>query len=266
MTAAAALIRASWRAALTYRLQLVLSLGYLLATVVPIYFVAGALQPTMSDAIQYEGGQFFGFLIVGMAAFSFVTVAVNGLAAAIDSGIRTGTFEALLGTPARMSSILTGLTGYEFSWTALRGLVYLAAASVLGATLVWSRLPAAALILLMIVLAYVPFGVIAASSVLAFRTAGPLPTMVIVGSGLLGGVYYPTHVIPSWLEYVSAAVPLSYGLRALRRVLLEEQSTAPLWPDLGILALFIIGLFAISLVAFAMALRYARRNGTLAQY
>ena len=40
---------------------------------------------------------------------------------------------------------------------------------------------------------------------------------MLAASTLLGGVYYPTTVIPSWLASASEFVPLGYGLRALRQ-------------------------------------------------
>ena len=85
-------------------------------------------------------------------------------------------------------------------------------------------------------------------------------------SGFLGGVYYPTHVIPSWLHSVSAALPLTYGLRALRRTLLEGWTLAQVLPDLEMLLLFDAVLGMVGVAAFTVALRHARRSGTLAQY
>ncbi len=83
---------------------------------------------------------------------------------------------------------------------------------------------------------------------------------------LLGGVYYPTKVIPSWIEYIADWVPLTYGLRALRRLLLEGASFSSVLPDVLTLTAFGLALSSASVVAFAIALRYAKRSGTLAQY
>jgi hypothetical protein len=64
-----ALMRASWLTATSYRLGMVMSLGGLIVTILPMYFVAGALQPVLADRISTEGGQYFGFLVVGVLAF-----------------------------------------------------------------------------------------------------------------------------------------------------------------------------------------------------
>ena len=102
--------------------------------------------------------------------------------------------------------------------------------------------------------------------VLAFRTAGPASQGRPLVSGLLGGVYYPTHVIPSWLQSISAFLPLSYGLRALRRVVLQGASLTAVAPDLLALLAATIILLCLGTAALSAALRYARQHGTLSQY
>ena len=62
------------------------------------------------------------------------------------------------------------------------------------------------------------------------RIPAPLPGGVLAASSFLGGVYHPTHVIPSFgLQLVSRMLPLSYGLRALRQAVLLGRPF-DLWP------------------------------------
>jgi hypothetical protein len=68
------------------------------------------------------------------------------------------------------------------------------------------------------------------------------------------------------LQYVSALLPLSYGLRPLRRVLLQDASLAAVAPELLTLVGITVLLFFVGAGAFWMALRYARHQGTLTQY
>jgi ABC-2 type transport system permease protein len=111
-----------------------------------------------------------------------------------------------------------------------------------------------------------PFGLIASALVLMFRTAGPLPQAVTYLSILLGGVYYPTSVIPDWIQKLSDWVPLTYALRALRRVILEGAGLRTVIADIGMVMLFIAVLSTVACLAFSIAYRYAKRAGTLAQY
>lgn len=266
MREAWALIVASWKTALSYRLSMIFSLVSLIVTVIPVYFVANALQDTMAHAIASQGGQYFAFLLIGMIAFSFIMTAVNSVPGVVSSGISSGTLEALLSTRAPLPALVSGLIGYGFVWTALRGLVMLAAGLALGVHLVWGAWLSSLFILALLILSYLPFGLLAAALQLAFRTAGPLPSAVLIVSSLLGGVYYPTHVIPSWIQRLSDVVPLTYGLRALRQTLLEGVPFASVLPDVATLVGFVVLLTAVSLFALSAALHYARRSGTLAQY
>lgn len=266
MREAAALLRASALTALSYRLQMVLGLCGVLVTVVPVYFAARALQPLMAPSIAGQGGEYFGFVLVGMAAFQLLVPALTALPGAVGAGIRSGTLEAMLATPVRLPALLAGLVAYDLAWAAVRAAVLLAAGVAMGATLAWHGAPAALGILLLLVLAHLPVGVLGAALVLAFRTTGPLPKLVLTASVLLGGVYYPTHVVPGGLDRAAAALPLAYGLRALRRTLLDGAPLAVVGGDVAALAGFGAVLTAASSLVFLAALAHARRAGTLAQY
>lgn len=266
MRSVAALTRADWVVFSSYRLQLAISVAALVATVVPVYFVAGALQPVMENAIQGEAHHAFGFILVGMATLSLVSVAVTALPGQIGAGIRTGTLEALLATPTPLPSLLVGMAGFKIQWAAIRAALFLAAGWALGADLALTHLVPAILIIVLLVATHLAFGLAAAALVIAFRTAGAIPKAVLFASGLLGGVYYPTHVIPSWLQSASALLPLTYGLRALRRVLLQGAHLSEVATDLEILVVIGAGLTVVGAAAVAAALRYARARGTLAQY
>jgi ABC-2 type transport system permease protein len=262
-----ALIRASWLEAASYRMRTVLTFVALIAGAVPFYYVARGLQSVVGQSIQHEGGDYFGFLVVGMMAFAFMRTAVGALPDEITGAISSGTLEALLGTPTRLATLLTGMVGYSFTWSAVRCFVFLVFARFMGAHLLWRRAPLALAILLVIILAHLAFGLFSAALILAFRTSGPLPSGVIWLSTILGGVYYPTQVVPWWLERVSTFVPLAYGLRPLRRTLLEPAITvSALAADLIPLCVMTAVLLGSSLWAFSRALRYARGAGTLAQY
>lgn len=261
-----AFMRASWLTASSYRVSMVLSLTAVVASVIPVYFIAKALQPMMSSAIQGEGSQYFAFLLIGSITFSFIPLAVSSLPGTITGSITSGTMEAVLGTPTNMPTMLMGMMSYNFVWTALRAALMLIAGWILGASIDWIQLPAAMLLLALIIVAYIPIGLIAAASYLAFRTTGPIAMGVLVVSSLLGGVYYPTHVVPSWLEQISGVIPLTYGLRALRQVLLEGASLMSVRGDVGMLLLMTAVLFAVGGWVFSVAMRYARRTGSLSYY
>ena len=266
MRVVGAILRASWLGASSYRLQMLISLASLAVTVVPMYFVGGALQPMAERAIAGEGGQYFSFLVAGTIALLLAQTAVMSLPTAVGGALRSGTFEAVLATPAPLPAVLAGMTSYEMAWTVARSLLIALGAMALGAKVAGAAVLPAVLILALVVVPYAGLGLVFAALVIAFRTAGPLPRAVVVLSTLLGGVYYPTSVIPSWIQDLSAAVPLTYGLRAVRRLALDGASLAAVSGDVARLAAFAVAFSLVGAIAFAAALRHARRTGTLAQY
>lgn len=250
----------------SYRVRALFSLVGLVIFVVPIYFIADALQPVMARSIDTQGGQYFAFLLVGMIALRWLVAAVTTLPQTVASAVRSGTLESLFVTPVPLRALVAGMMGYKLLWTALESLVMVIVGLLLGARFAGANTLAALVILALITAAYTAVGVVGAALILLFRTTGPLLNLVLLGSSLLGGVYYPTHVIPSWIEQLSTVVPLTYGLRALRQTFLEGMSFRAVSADVGILALFAGVLLAGSLYALNRAVRHSRRTGTLAQY
>lgn len=261
-----AMLRASWLSALSYRMNTMFSFVGLIVGVIPLYFVTRALQPVVQNAIRYEGRDYFAFVLIGIVAVTFISQSVGALPGAMSGAVNSGTLDTLLSAPASPVTIFAGLTSYGYVWTGVRCLVTIIAGVILGANIVWTRVPAALLILVLIILAYLPFGMIAAAMVVAFRTPGPLGAGVLLATNLLGGVYYPTHVIPKQIQILSVVVPMTYGLRALRRVVLDGASLVDVSRDLGILTLLTAVLLAVSSALLVWAFRYARRAGTLSQY
>ena len=261
-----ALIRANWLAASSYKLGFVMSFGSLVLSIVPIFFVARALQTTMANVIQGQGDQYFAFLVVGLISLNLVTSTIYALPGGLQNATSTGTLEAMLATPTSITALLVGLSGYEILFSLLRSAVMLVAAGLLGAHVEWLRLGASLPIIGLVVLAHLPIAIVTAAMVLAFRTRGPLPQLVLIASSFLGGVYYPTTVIPGWIESISAFVPLTYGLTALRAVLLEGRSIASVWREVAILASITVIATAVTALMFRAALRHARKIGNLAQY
>jgi len=266
MREALALLRVGWLSAASYRLNLVFSIIGLGLTLVPIYFVAQALQPVAAASIRTEGGEYFGFLAVGLAVLFLVSSALMALPNAIGGGIASGTLEALLATPASLPAVLLGLVSFDLVWAAVRAGCMLLAALILGVRFTPLGLPLALAALVLTLAAYFGVSLVLTGMVLVFRTIGPLASGLIAASALLGGVYYSTSVIPSWIQSLSVAVPLTYGLRVMRQALLAGAGVETVGADLVALLAVSAGLLLAGALVFMAALRHSREQGSLGQY
>src|SRR5512143_2208004 len=140
MRASVALTRAAWRTARSYRLSFVLAFASLAVTIVPVYFVANALQPFMASVIADEGREYFGFVLLGTAILTLVAPALSSFSSAVSGGLSSGFFEALLTTPTSLPALLAGQTGYAFAWAFARVILLVAAGTALGVDIHWLRL------------------------------------------------------------------------------------------------------------------------------
>lgn len=266
LDAIAALLKASFLTAASYRVRFVQAIITSLVTVIPVFFVARALQPMMGPTIQAEGKDFFAFLVVGFVVMAFVVMCVDSLPSQVSGDINNGFFEALLGAPVGTPTVLVGMVAYPVLFTMARGALMLSLAAVMGVHMSLARLPEVALIVALLAIAHFGISLVATGLMVAFRTTLAIPQVVITASGFLGGVYWPTSVIPSWVFTVSKFVPLTYGLRAIRQAVLEGRALPQLADDVVTLAAFAGCLMALGILAMSLALAHARRRGTLSQY
>lgn len=261
-----ALIRSAWQTESSYRLNMAFSVISLAFVVVPLYFVSNALQPLMAHSIASQSREYFAFTLIGALTFALIAASVSALPSALGAAISRGTLEAFLSTPTHPAVLFTGMSAYAVLWALLRGSVLLLAAVILGVDIAWARTLTSVAILALLLVAYGAVGLLGSSLLLRFRTTGPLLHGTLTVSAFLGGVYYPTQVIPSWLQEVSRLLPLTYGLRALRQTALRGEPWSAVSGDLALLAAQTALLVLVGTVAISAALRHARRTGTLSHY
>ena len=261
-----ALVRASWQTESSYRLNMALSLLSLAFIVIPLYFVSNALQPLMASTISLQSSEYFAFTLFGALTFALVAASMSALPTALGSAIGRGTLEAFLSTPTNPAVLFTGMSAYSILWAMLRGAILLVAGIGLGVHVAWANALTSAMIMGLLLLAYGAVGLVGASLLLCFRTTGPLLNGTLTLSAFLGGVYYPTHVIPSWLQEISKVLPMTYGLRALRQTALRGASFQVVAPDVAVLVALTACFVIVGSLSIAFALRHARRTGTLSHY
>jgi ABC-2 type transport system permease protein len=85
---------------------------------------------------------------------------------------------------------------------------------------------------------------------------------VIFALAPLCGVYYPTTILPGWVQYLSAVVPASYIFNGMRAVLMQHVVRVD---DLIIAALLDLIWLAIGGSGFLMFHQSARDRGMLLQ-
>ena len=120
-----------------------------------------------------------------------------------------------------------------------------------------------ALVLVLSLLAFSSIGIISASFILVFKRGDPLLWLFASGSWLLGGVLYPTDLLPPVLRHVATLLPITYAGNGMRAAFLTGASPVAISLELIGLTLFALMGVPLSLVVFNLGVEHARRLGTL---
>jgi len=83
---------------------------------------------------------------------------------------------------------------------------------------------------------------------------------------LMAGTMFPVAALPAQLRIVSALLPFTHSLTAMRMALFQSGNPAALMQEVEILALFVLVLLPASIFFFSLMVRRARQFGTLSFY
>lgn len=250
-----------------YRVRFVSQLVSILVTTFMFFSVSKLVGQHGSTYLAPYGGDYFSFLLVGLALSDFMFISVSTFGQEVRKAQTLGTFEAMLVTPTSIPTILLGSYLYTFLATVGRIALYF----VVGWMFFGFEVHAAYLLrfVLTILLAIMPFwgiGLLSAAFIIVFKQGSPVNWLVGTFSTLLAGVMYPVTVLPGWLQPVADFIPLTHGLEAARLVLLKGAGFGDVARQLTLLAVFSIILLGIGLASVYWALKIARRDGTLLHY
>ncbi|MFC0002674.1 ABC transporter permease [Micromonospora siamensis] len=104
------------------------------------------------------------------------------------------------------------------------------------------------------------FGLLLASTFVLMRNANALTNTLEYPIWLVSGMLVPLTVLPGWTGPVAAALPTTWGARAVR----EAATGGPVWPSLGICLAISLGCLLVGAVTMTHVERRARAAATLA--
>jgi ABC-2 type transport system permease protein len=251
----------------SYPVSFFLQFFGILFAVFAFYFIARLVGPSAAPYLQAYGGDYFAFVLIGIAFTGYFGVGLTSFSGSLRQAQTTGTLEAMLATPTRISEIVLASAQWDYLLTTLRVVIYLGVGALfLGVSFQESNWAAAALVLVLTVVVFGSLGILAASFIMVLKRGDPITWAFGAVSSLLGGVYYPVEVLPGWLQMLARLLPITYALHAMRLALLQGAGFDILLPDLLALTLFAVILLPLSLLAFQFAVRRARQDGSLTHY
>ncbi|MBI5788037.1 MAG: ABC transporter permease [Candidatus Schekmanbacteria bacterium] len=262
-----AFVRKDFTASASYKLSFLMQFFSIFISASMFFFISRLLGGTMNPYLKKYGGDYFSYVIIGVAFGDYLGLALKSMTETIRSGQVAGTLEALLATPTRIPTIIVSSSLYSFIWTSLRVVVYLVLGSlVFDLQIQQANYLGGLIVLILTILAFSSFGILSASFIMVLKRGDPFTWIFTTLSGLVGGVYYPITVLPQWLQIVSRYLPITYSLEGMRYALLKGYTLRQLLPNITVLSLFSLVMLPVGLACFHFAVRKAKSDGTLTQF
>ena len=236
-------------------------------SILTFFFLSQLFGKAIVSHLEPYGGNYFSFVLIGIALFSYLEVSMRSLSNSIRQGQQLGTLEALLVTQTEIPTIILSSSVYSYILTSFRVIVYLLFGVVIfGMEIGNANLTAGLLVLFLTIVSFSSLGIISASFVMVLKRGDPISWIFSSLSGLLGGLLYPISVLPDWLQHLSYLLPITYSLEGMRLALLKGYSLGALMPNIVPLVVFSIVLLPISVLIFGYSVKRAKMDGTLGQY
>ncbi len=265
-----AFLRCAWaffcrdaQLAVSYPIAFLMGLGGTISRTVILWLPAQLVSGT--TLFDNHGG-FIPYAVVGSSMMGFFMASYGGFASSVRAEQGMGTLESVMMTPASLPALILGSCSWTMTQAILdAGLMLLAAVLFFDLKLTGSVFGALTVIILTNI-TFMAVGLYSAAFTLVFKRGDPFRILIAGASFLLGGVMYPTDVLPSWLQVLGELLPITHGARALRAVVLQGQSLFENSSDVLILLAFAVTTLPLGVFVFQKAIFKAKQDGTLLQY
>lgn len=262
-----AFVRREFFVATSYRFQFVFQLLSSIFLVATFYFVARLISPErLAEAGVATTADYFAFVLVGIAATTFLESTVTAFPERLRQTMTEGTLEMMIASPTRPVLVLGLPALWAFLFQALRSVFVLGFGVLLFGARLDVDLAATAVVALCTAAAYSMLGLLSVACILVVKRGDPVAWAVTQAAAVVGGAYFPIELLPSWLKTLALCLPMTYSYRALRATLLAGAGLGDVWRDVLVLLAFTAALLPAALVACRLAVRHAKRCGTVASF
>ncbi len=249
---------------MSYRFAFMFSLFGVFTTIATYFFIDRLFGRQMTPDLEPFGAPYFAYVLVGNAFFAYVGMAIGGFSGRIASEQAWGTLEVLFGTPTKLWVLMLAMAIWNTLYASAEVVSFFVVGSV-GFGVDFSRINwgSLATILGLVIVAFNSIGLIEAGCLLVFKRGAVAAWAFNSVWALLGGVFFPVTVLPTWLQHIAEWNPITHAIRALQLAIYQGAPITQLARELWILSLFCVVLVPLGLLSWRWALRRARIEGSL---
>jgi ABC-2 type transport system permease protein len=205
----------------------------------------------LGSAVRFGNipGGYQAFLFPGIIGQTILFTSIfSGLSVIQDR--QFGFLKEILVAPISRPSIVLGKAIGISTTAILQGLVLLILSFVVNVPMTIPVLLASLVIILIISLGLSGLGLLIASFTDSMEGFNLIMSFIVMPIFLLSGALFPVTGLPSWLQVAVYLDPLTYGVDALRGIILQS-SAMPLHVDLAVIIFFASVMILISALVFS---------------
>lgn len=263
MTVVLALARRDLLVQRSYALPFVFDLVWGVVDLFVWYFVSRIVGP--ESAVDLQGAPtYFAFALAGVIGSLVVSTATSDIAWRVREDQVTGTLETIVTQPVRPWELAAGTAAFPFAYGIVRVALYLVLAVAFldfgAADVDWLGV---VVILGLSGTAFIGLGVLAAAIAVVLKRGAGIVGAVVFAMTFVSGAMFPISVLPGWLQAIGKAMPTRPAFEGLRDALFLGGGWGA---DAAALAGVTVVLVPAGVLLLGLALRIARRRGSLGQY
>lgn len=257
-----AVMRRDLHVYLSYRTRLVSQLLTALFSLTLFYYVSRLVH--VSGFSSHS--TYFGFVVVGISLIS-VLYSCFSIPELVRQELIAGTFDRLLLSPFGAIRSVIAMSLFPMAFSFLVATLTLTLGCVIyGLQLHWSTVPLAIPVMFLVLLSFLPFGILFAALTVVVKQGSVGTSWVIALLSIVGGLYFPVSLLPGWLQTLAKLQPFTAATDLLRHLLVNSSLGESPQTSLLKLAGFAAVLLPLSILILERAIRLGQRRGTIIEY
>ena len=205
--------------------------------------------------VQMEGvvpgnPNYFQFMAPGIMAMVIMMAAMIGLAGSISRERELGTLDGIISAPISRLSIVLGKSAAQVVRGLLQAILTLVLAMLIFDVVVYGNIALLGLLLLLTVFSFVGLGVIISSLASQQETAMTIMMTLTFPMLFLSGALFPLQQMPTFMQWISKILPLTYAVSALRKCIVLGTGINGMLPEIWVMIGFGVVFTAIAIPVF----------------
>ena len=213
------------------------------------------VQPFLVETIGVVPGNpnYFEFMAPGIMAMVIMMAAMIGLAGSVARERELGTLDGVLSAPISRLAVVVGKSMAQVVRGLLQAALTLILAVVLFGVVVHGNLALLALLLVLTVFSFIGIGIIVSAVSSDQETAVTIMMTLTFPMIFLSGALFPIQQMPTAMQWISKAIPLSYAVEALRKCIVLGTGIPEMRTEMLVMLGFGIIFLAIAVPVFGRA-------------